>query len=107
MKPWIGSNSSPVSRKKEKLRKFWNELNGLEAKGNFCGIFERFVKYVFFVSLSNKEVEQKLSTEPKETIVQRIHLAIACEERAIKQDAFDKMEMPYKIPEINEVNNII
>ena len=42
-------------------------MNGLASKCNFGTITESLVKDVFIVNLINKEVQQKLCTEPKTT----------------------------------------
>ena len=59
-----------LSRKKEgeSLKQFWNELNGLALKCNFGTITESLVKDVFIVNMINKEVLQKLCTEPKANV---------------------------------------
>ena len=97
-----------LSRKRkegETLRQFWNELNGLAAKCNFGLITESFVKDVFIVNMTNKEVQQKLCTEPKGTVADNIQFAIAYEEGIIKQQSFDQLEKPQIKAEVNVINN--
>ena len=79
-------------KERESLKQFWNELNGLASKCNVGTITESLVKDVFIVNMINKEVQQKLCTEPKTTLNDNIQLAIAYEEGALRQQAFDNME---------------
>ena len=98
-----------LSRKQnenETLRQFWNELNGLAAKCNFGAITESLVKDVFIVNMKNKEVQQKLCTEPKTSIDETIQFAIAYEEGTLRQQTFDKLDKPNIKHEPNEINNI-
>ena len=93
-------------KENETLRQFWNELNGLAAKCNFGTITESLVKDVFIVNMNNKDVQQKLCTEPKSTIADTIQFAISNEEGALRQQSFEKMDKPNIKPEPNEINNI-
>ena len=98
-----------LSRKQhegETLRQFWNELNGLAAKCNFGGISESLVKDVIIVNMMNKDVQQKLCTEPKTTKEENIDFAIAYEEGTIWQKAFDKLEKLDVNTESGEINNV-
>ena len=98
-----------LSRKQnenETLKQFWNELNGLAAKCNFGTITESLVKDVFIVNMNNKEVQQKLCTEPKTSIADTIQFAIAYEEGTLRQQTFDKLDKPNIKHEPNEINNI-
>ena len=97
-----------LSRKQkehETLRQFWNELNGLVAKCNFGNITESLVKDLFIVNMNNKDVQQKLCTEPKNTIAETIQFAISYEEGALRQQSFDKLDKPNIKPEPNEKKN--
>ena len=98
-----------LSRKQhggETLRQFWNELNGLAAKCNFGRITESLVKDVFIVNMMNKDVQQKLCTEPKTTIEENIEFAIAYEEGTIRQKSFDKLEKLNVKTEAGEINKV-
>ena len=98
-----------LSRKQkegELLKQFWNELNGLASKCNFDTIPESLVKDVFIVNMINKEVQQKLCSEPKLTVNDKVQFAIAYEEGTIRQQSFDNMEKPKKETEPPEINNI-
>ena len=88
------------------MRHFWNELNGLAARCNFGNITESLVKDVFIVNINNKDVQQKLCTESKNTIADTIQFAKSYEERALRQQSFDKLDKPNIKPEPNEINNI-
>ena len=97
---------SRKQKENETLRQFWNELNGLAAKCNSGTITESLVKDVFIVNMNNKDVQQKLCTEPKSTIADTIHFAISYEEGALRQQSFEKMDKPNIKPEPNEIKNI-
>ena len=93
-------------QQEETLGQFWKELDGVAAKGNFGGITESLVKDVFNVNMINKDVQQKVSTEPKATVQENIDFAIAYGEGTIRQKWFDKLEKPNVKIEANEINNI-
>ena len=98
-----------LSRKQkegESLKQFWNELNGLASKCNFGAITESLVKDVFIVNKNNKEVQQKLCTEPKANVNDNIQFAIAYEEGTIRQQSFETLEKPKIKAEPSEINNI-
>ena len=76
---------SRKQKENEPLKQFWNKLNGLAAKFNFGSITESLVKDVFIVNMNNKEVQQKLCTEPKTTIAETIQFAKSYEEGAMRQ----------------------
>ena len=98
-----------LSRKQkegESLKQFWNELNGLASKCNFGAITESLVKDVFIVNMNNKEVQQKLCTEPKSNVNDNIQFAIAYEEGTIRQQSFETLEKPKIKAEPSEINNI-
>ena len=98
-----------LSRKQkegESLKQFWNELNGLASKCNFGAITESLVKDVFIVNMNNKEVQQKLCTEPKTNVNDNIQFAIAYEEGTIRQQSFETLEKPKIKAEPSEINNI-
>ena len=56
--------------------------------------------------MNNKEVQQKLCTEPKDTIAETIQFSIPYEEGAMCQQSFDKLDKPNKSADPNELNNI-
>ena len=64
------------------------------------------MKDVFIVNMNNKEVQQKLCTEPKTTIADRTQFAISYEEGSLRQQTFDKLDKPNIKVEPNEINNI-
>ena len=97
---------SRKQKENETLRQFWNELNGLAARCNFGTVSESLVKDVFIVNMNNKEVQQKLCTEPKTSIADTIQFAISYEEGSPRQQTFDKLNKPNIKVEPNETNNI-
>ena len=56
------------------------------------------------VNLKNAEVQQKLCTEPKTTVQEKIEFAIAYEEGTIRQKLFDKLEKIHVKTEAGEIN---
>ena len=64
------------------------------------------MKDVFIVNMNNKEVQQKLCTEPKGTNGETIQFAISYEEGAMRQQSFDKLDKPNIKAEPNEIINI-
>ena len=55
--------------------------------------------------MNNEEVQQKLCTEPKETIPETIQFAMSYE-GGMRQQSFDKLDKPNIDAEPNEINNI-
>ena len=76
----------------------------LAARCNFGIVTESLAKDDFIVNMNNKEVQQKLCTEPKDTIAKTIQLAISYEEGAMRQQSFDKVDKPNIKAEPNEIN---
>ena len=59
-----------LSRKQkpnETLNQFWNNLNGLAARCEFGSQTEGLVHDIFILRMNNKQVQEKLCIEPKET----------------------------------------
>ena len=69
-------------------------MNRLASKCNFGTITESLVKDVFIGNMINREVQQKLCTEPKATVNDNIQFAIAYEEGTIRQQLFNCKEKP-------------
>ena len=95
-----------TQNEQETLRQFWNALNDLATKYNFGNITESLVKDVLIVNMSNKDVQQKLCTEPKATIADTIQFAISYKEGAMRQQPFDNLDKPNIKAEPSEINNI-
>ena len=57
--------------------------------------------------MANKDVQQKLCTEPGTTVQETIQFVISNEEGAIRQQSFEKLDKPNIKQEPSEVNNII
>ena len=64
------------------------------------------MRYVFIVNMYNKEVQQKLCTEPKETIPETLQFTISYGKEAMRQQSFDKLEKPNIKAGPIEINNI-
>ena len=58
---------SQKQKPSESLHQYWNVLNGLAAKCDFGNQTEGLVYDVFVLNMANKQVQEKLCTEPKET----------------------------------------
>ena len=71
----------------ETLFQFWHTLNGLAAICDFRDITTTFVLDMFIFHMSNKNVEEKLYTEPKE-LDQALKFAIAFEEGIKRQKTY-------------------
>ena len=85
---------SRKQKENETLGQFWKELNGLAARCNFGNVTESLVKDGFIVNMNNKEVQQKLWTEPKDTNAEAIQFVISYEEGAMGQQSFVKLDTP-------------
>ena len=72
----------------ESLFQFWHALNGLAALCDFGGISTTLVLDMFILHMSNKKVEEKLCTEPKEPD-QALEFAIAFDEGVKRQNAYE------------------
>ena len=71
----------------ETLSQFWHALNGLAATCDFGEITTTIVLDMFILHMSNKKVQEKLCTEPKEPD-QALDFAIAYEEGVIRQKTY-------------------
>ena len=71
----------------ETLSQFWHALNGLAATCEFGEITITIVLDMFILHMSNKKVQEKLCTEPKEPD-QALDFAIAYEEGVIRQKTY-------------------
>ena len=72
-----------LSRKQnpnETLHQFWNILNGLAAKCDFGNQTEWLVYDIFVLNMANKQVQEKLCTEPKDNPADDLQFAIAFED---------------------------
>ena len=81
-----------LSRKQkpsESLNQFWNALNGLAANCNFGDQTESLVHDIFVLNMANKQVQEKLCMEPKETPAEALHFAIAFEDGLKRQKFYD------------------
>ena len=55
---------SRKQRPNETLNQFWNNLNGLAARCDFGNQTEGLVHDIFILNMNNKQVQEKLCTEP-------------------------------------------
>ena len=70
------------------LNQFWNALNGLAARCNFGDQTESLVHDIFVLNMANKQVKEKLCTEPKETPAEALQFAIAFEDGPKRQKSY-------------------
>ena len=71
----------------ESLLQFWHALIGLASLCDFGDITPTLVLDMFILHIDNKEVKEKLCTEPKEQD-QALEFAIAFEEVVKRQQAY-------------------
>ena len=91
-----------LSRKQkpsESLHQYWNVLNGLAAKCDFGNQTEGLVYDVFVLNMANKQVHEKLCTEPKETPAEALQFAIAFEDGLKRQRTYGYIGNETKIKE--------
>ena len=93
-KPYFGSPQilSRLQQPGETLFQFWHALNGLAAICDFGKITTTLVLNMFILHMSNKKVQEKLCTEPKEPD-QALDFAIAYEEGVKRQKTYE-MQAP-------------
>ena len=80
-------------------------------QSNFGSVTESLVKDLFIVNMvnmSNKDVPQKLCTEPKATIADTIQFTISFEEGALRKQLCAKLDNPnlFTKADPSELNNI-
>ena len=81
-----------LSRKRkpsESLNQFWNALNGLAAKCDFGDQKESLVHDISVFNMANKQVQEKLCTEPKETPTEALQFASAFEDGLKRQKSYN------------------
>ena len=91
-----------LSRKQkpaETLNQFWNALNGLAARCNFGDQTESLVHDIFVLNMANKQVQEKLCTEPKETPAEALQFAIAFEDGLKRQKSYGYINQEPKVKE--------
>ena len=80
-----------LSRKQkpsESQNQFWDALNGLAAKCDFSDQTESLVHDIFVLNMANKQVQEKLCTEPKETPAEALQFAIVFEDSLKRQKSY-------------------
>ena len=95
----IFDRHSFLSRKQkpnETLNQFWNNLNGLAARCDFGNQTEGLVHDIFILNMNNKQVQEKLCTEPKETPAEALQLAIAFEDGLKRQRSYGNINQEPK-----------
>ena len=91
-----------LSRKQkpnETLHQFWNILNGLAAKCDFGNQTEGLVYDIFVLNMANKQVQEKLCTEPKDNPADALQFAIAFEDGLKRQRTYGYINQETKIKE--------
>ena len=78
---------SRLQQSSETLFQFWHALNGLAAMCDFGEITSTLVLDMFILHMNNKEVQEKLCTEPKDPD-QELEFVIAFEEGVKRQKAY-------------------
>ena len=77
----------------ESLHQYWNILNGLASKCDFGEQTQSLVYDIFVLNMSNKQVQERLCTEPKEDSAAALQFAIAFEE-GLRRQKTDKVRQP-------------
>ena len=80
-----------LSRKQkptETLHQLWNVLNGLAACYDFGNQTEGLVHDIFVLNMINKQVQEKLCTQPKENPAEALQFAIAFEDGLNRQKSY-------------------
>ena len=88
---------SRKQRPTESLHQFWNVLNRLAAKCIFGNQTGGLVYDIFVFNMSNKQVQAKLCTEPKETPGEALQFAIAFEDGLKRQKTYGYIGQEPKI----------
>ena len=91
-----------LSRKQkpsETLHQFWNVLNGLAAKCDLGNQTEGLVYDIFILNMSNKQVQEKLCTEPKDNPLDALQCAIAFEDGLKRQKTYGYFSQEAKVKE--------
>ena len=83
---------SKKQRPIESLHQFWNAFNGLAAKCNFDNQTEGLVYDIFVLNMSNKQVQEQLCTESKETPAEALLFVIAFEDWLKKTDCTNTLD---------------
>ena len=78
-----------MQQPEEYLSQVWHSLNRLAALRDFSAIMTTMVLDMLILHMNNKKVQDKLCTEPKET-VQTLEFAIAFKENVKRQRAYGK-----------------
>ena len=89
-----------LSRKQkpsETLHQFWNVLNGLAAKCDFGNQTEGLVYDIFVLNMANKQVQEKLCTEPKDNPADALQFAIAFEDGLKRQRTYGYINQEPKV----------
>ena len=86
---------SRKQKRNESLHQFWNALNGLAARCNFGNQTEGLVHDIFVLNMSNKLVQEKICTEPKEAL----QFTIAFEDGLNRQKTYGYIGQEPKIKE--------
>ena len=83
----------------ELLHQFWNVLNGLAAKCDFGEQTQSLVYDMFVLNMSNKQVQERLCTEPRENPRDALQFAIAFEEGIRRQKTIGQPCTSVKVKE--------
>ena len=81
---------------KESLHNFWNAFNGFAVQCEFEGQTNSLVYAIFFLSMNNQAVLERLCTEPKGTPEEAFQLAVANEKGLKGQTSYGDCELEVK-----------
>ena len=90
---------SRKQKENESLQQFWNVLNGLASKCDFGNQSESLVYDIFILNMINKQVQEKLCTEPKDTPREALQFAVVFEEGLKRQKTIGQPSTSIKLKE--------
>ena len=90
---------SRKQRPSESLHQFWNVLSGLAAKCGFENQTERLVYDIFILNMSNKQVQEKLRTEPKDSPLDAFQFAITFVDGLKRQKTYCNISQETRVKE--------
>ena len=81
----------------ESLNQFWKPLNGLAAKCDVGDQTESLVHDIFVLNMANKQLQEKLFTQPKQTPAETLQFAIAFEDGLKRQKFYGYINQKPKV----------
>ena len=83
---------SQKQKPNETLHQFSNVLNGLAARCDFGNQTEGLVYDIFVLNMTNRQVQEKLCTEPKENLAEALQFALAFKDGLKRQRTYGNIK---------------